>query len=278
MQLLTKALWFIESHFAEEIALDDVAAVSGVSRFHLSRAFQAGTGISVMRYVRGRRLSEAARALAGGAPDILSLALDAGYGSHEAFTRAFRDQFGMTPEQVRAKGDLSSLALVEPTLMRDANFVSLNAPRYEEAGPMLIAGPGARFGDDTKDGIPALWQRFGAALDAMDGKISDDVSYGVCHNDDGSGHFDYIAGVEVKDFGGVPDDLARVRLARQRYAVFSHGGHVASVRSTFHTIWSDWFPKSGHKMADAPLFERYGPEFDPATGNGGLEIWIPLKA
>jgi AraC family transcriptional regulator len=48
-----------------------------------------------MRYVRGRRLTEAAKVLSDGAPDILTVALDAGYGSHEAFTRAFRDQFGV---------------------------------------------------------------------------------------------------------------------------------------------------------------------------------------
>ncbi len=76
-------------------------AIAGVSRFHMVRAFAAATGLSVMRYVRARRLSEAARALADGAPDILALALEADYGSHEAFTRAFRDHFGVTPEAVR---------------------------------------------------------------------------------------------------------------------------------------------------------------------------------
>src|SRR5580698_2774858 len=97
-----KALWFIESHLADTLTLDDISGVAGVSRFHMVRAFGAATGFSVMRYVRARRLSEAARALAGGAPDILSLALEADYGSHEAFTRAFRDHFGITPETVRA--------------------------------------------------------------------------------------------------------------------------------------------------------------------------------
>ena len=38
-----------------------------------------------------------------------------------------------------------------------------------------------------------------------------------------------------------------------------------------------WLPESGHEVADAPDFERYGPEFDPTTGNGGLEVWVPLK-
>src|SRR5215467_9489602 len=79
-----KALWYIESHLATDLTLDEISGVAGVSRFHMVRAFAAATGFSVMRYVRARRLTEAARALAAGAPDILSLALDADYGSHEA--------------------------------------------------------------------------------------------------------------------------------------------------------------------------------------------------
>jgi AraC-like DNA-binding protein len=62
-----KALWFIESHLADQLTLDEIAGVAGISRFHMVRAFAAATGLSVMRYVRARRLSEAARALAGGA-------------------------------------------------------------------------------------------------------------------------------------------------------------------------------------------------------------------
>src|SRR5207245_1438328 len=113
MNPVEKALWYVESHFGQEIALDDVASVSGVSPYHLSRAFGTALGHSIMRYVRGRRLTEAARILAGGAPDILAVALDAGYGSHEAFTRAFRDQFGSTPEMIRARGHLNNLDLME---------------------------------------------------------------------------------------------------------------------------------------------------------------------
>src|SRR6201995_4808977 len=85
-----KALWFIESHLAEALTLDEVADIAGVSRFHLVRAFAAAAGLPVMRYVRARRLSEAARALAGGAPDILSLALDADYGSHGTYNPSLR--------------------------------------------------------------------------------------------------------------------------------------------------------------------------------------------
>src|SRR6201996_8184951 len=112
-----KALWYIEGHLAEPLTLDEIAGVAGVSRFHLVRAFTAATGLPVMRYVRARRLTEAARALANGAPDILRLALDADYGSHEAFTRAFRDHFGATPEAVRAGACLDRLTLQEPVMI-----------------------------------------------------------------------------------------------------------------------------------------------------------------
>ncbi|TIS67979.1 MAG: AraC family transcriptional regulator, partial [Mesorhizobium sp.] len=50
-----KALWFVESHLPDAISLDDVAASSGVSRFHVTRAFGAATGRSVMGYMRARR-------------------------------------------------------------------------------------------------------------------------------------------------------------------------------------------------------------------------------
>src|SRR4051795_13419692 len=126
-----KALWFIESHLAEELSLDEIAGVAGISRFHMVRSFAAATGLSVIRYVRARRLSEAARALANGAPDILTLALEADYGSHEAFTRAFRDHFGLTPEAVRAAQCTGHLKLQEPILMDSTISDKLASPRFE---------------------------------------------------------------------------------------------------------------------------------------------------
>src|SRR6185437_5625321 len=125
-----------------------VASMSGVSRYHISRIFAVATGRSVMRYIRGRRLTEAARVLASEAPraaDILSVALDYGYGSHEAFTRAFRDQFGVTPEAVRAERALSNLTLVEPLRMDKIKYVELEPPRFEHRSALLVAGIGERY-------------------------------------------------------------------------------------------------------------------------------------
>jgi len=103
------------------------------------------------------------------------------------------------------------------------------------------------------------------------------TAFGVRWNSDDEGNFEYVCGVEVADFSRVPTDWARVRIAAQRYAVFSHREHVAAVRSTWNTIWNRWLPESEYEVADAPDFERYGKEFDSHSGAGGLEIWLPVK-
>jgi AraC family transcriptional regulator len=276
MNPVQKALWFSESHFGTEITLEDIATAAGASRFYITRAFAAATGQPLMRYVRGRRLTEAARSLASGAPDILSVALAAGYGSHEAFTRAFCEQFGITPEAVRAQGHLANLKLVEPIKMDQTVLETLQPPRFLTGKPLLIAGFSERYTCESSAGIPAQWQRFLPHFNHVPGQVGR-VAYGVTYNADDEGNMDYLCGVEVPDFSRVPADWARLRIPEQRYVVFHHPGHIAGIRRTWSTIWTSWFPASGHEPADGPNFERYGENFDPQTGNGGVEIWIPIR-
>ena len=270
-----KALWYIESHFADELSLDDVANVAGVSRYHLSRVFGIATGHSVMAYVRGRRLTEAARALAQGAPDILAVALDAGYNSHEAFTRAFRDHFGLTPEAVRAQGHLQNLKLMEAIKMEEVLLTKLDPPRIEEGRTLLIAGLSERYTSETSANIPAQWQKFAPHLSRIPGQVGR-VAYGVLCNPDDHGNIEYISGVEVSDFAKIPADWSRIRIPKHKYAVFTHREHISTIRRTWFTIYQ-WMPASGMKAGEAPEFERYGESFDGATGNGGLQIWIPVR-
>jgi AraC family transcriptional regulator len=271
-----KALWFIESHFAQAITLEDIANVAGVSRFHMVRAFEAATGQPVMRYARGRRLTEAARSLANGAPDILAVALEAAYNSHEAFTRAFRDQFGITPEQVRKQGHLENLQLTEAIKMMETVLNNLAAPRFENGKALLLAGASERYNCETRANIPAQWQRFGPQLGHIPGQQGN-IAYGVCYNSDEDGNFDYLCGAEVGSFSNLPPEMARLRIPELRYAVFQHTDHISTIGATWNTIWSKWLPESGYKAADAACFERYDEKFDPVTGNGGLEIWVPIK-
>ena len=277
-----KALWFIESHFESEMTLDAIADIAGVSRFHITRAFGAATGIPLMRYVRARRLTESARALARGAPDILAVALQAGYGSHEAFTRAFREQFGVTPEAVRAQGTLGNLHLTEPIRMDQTPIATLAPPRVENANAsagckgLLLAGLGERYTCESSSGIPSQWQRFLPSFGHICGQVGR-VAYGARSNFDDEGNFDYLCGVEVPDFSRLPPEMSRLRIPEQRYAVFAHRDHISTIRRTWNTIWSQWLPQSGHEPLDAPDFERYGENFDSRTGLGEVEIWIPLK-
>jgi len=277
MNAVEKALWFIESHFAGEITLEEIATTVGVSRFHMTRAFGTATGHSIMRYVRGRRLTDAAKALSRGAPDILSVALDAGYGSHEAFTRAFREEFGVTPETIRMHGHLKQIDVVEPIKLDETLLIKLEPPRLETGRRLLIAGIGARYTCEASAGIPSQWQRFLPYLDHIRGQIAR-TAYGVSCNSDDAGNFDYVCGVEVKDFLRIPADWSRVRIAEQKYAVFAQRDHISTIRSTWNTIWNEWLPNSEYEVADAPDFERYDEHFNSTTGTGGFEIWIPVKA
>lgn len=275
MNPIDAALWYIEAHFASELSLEQIAGEVRMSPHYLTRAFGATTGLSLMRYVRGRRLTQAARQLAEGAPDILGVAIESGYGSHEAFTRAFRDQFGLTPEAVRAQRHVRNLKLVEPITMDQNTPIKLDPPRFETHKPLLIVGIGEHYRCEDSAGIPSQWQRFGPSLGHVPGQVGK-VAYGVACNQDDEGNFDYICGVEVRDFSEAPKDFAHVRIPQQRYAVFKHRDHISGIRNTMTAIWK-WLPESGHEVADAPNFERYGEEFDGRTGNGGLEVWIPLK-
>jgi AraC family transcriptional regulator len=271
-----KALWYIESHFRQELPLEEIAGAAGVSRYHISRAFGLATGRSIMRYVRGRRLSEAARLLAAGAPDILAVAIDSGYGSHEAFTRAFRDQFGLTPEALREQATLNRLKLVEAIKMDEALLTNLQPPRFENGRTLLIAGLSERYNSETSAGIPAQWQRFGPYLGHIPGQAGR-AAYGVLCNSDDAGNMEYISGVEVSDFARVPGEFAHLRIPEARYAVFSHPDHISTIRRVWHTIFNRWLPESGYRIAEGSEFERYGEEFDGITGTGGFEIWIPVR-
>ncbi len=275
MDPIAKAIWFIEFHSNDSVDLDEIARFTGLSRFHLTRAFGQVTGSSVMRYVKARRLTEGARALAKGAPDILSVALDVGYGSHEAFTRAFREQFGVTPESVRAQASLDGLPLVEAFRKDQAMSVTIQQPRIEKGELLLLAGFAQRINYDNVASIPQLWQKLAPHIGHLPNEIPG-CTYGVKVNSDNDG-FEYLAGVSVSHFDGLPADFRTERIPAQTYAVFTHRGHISTIRETMKAIWSEYLPQSGLSLADAPELERYDSRFDPRTGNGEVDIFIPIQ-
>lgn len=274
MNPVARAIWAVESSLGDAVSLEGLAALAGVTPYHLTRAFGHASGRPLMRYVRERRLSEAARVLAGGAPDILAVALAAGYGSHEAFTRAFREHFGITPEAARANPG-ARLTLTEPLIMNPDTRITLEAPRLVDASAFRLAGLDRRYAGDESAAIPSQWQAFGEWIGRVPGQRGR-VAYGVIHDADDAGAAGYLCGVEVDDFTRLPEGFARLALPARRYAVFHHPGHVAEIRRVWQAIWSEGLSAAGLEPVAAPEFERYDERFDPATGGGGFEIWIPV--
>ncbi len=222
--------------------------------------------------------ASSAPSLAAGAPDILAVALDTGYGSHEAFTRAFRQHFGLTPDQVREQADIGGLTLLEPINMDVTNTTTatIAPPRIERQDALLIFGLGQRY-HRSNAGIPSQWDRFVPHLGNIPGQIGR-VTYGVICNTDDAGSCDYICGVQVNEFPAHPAEFTQLRIPPQTYAVFAHGDHVSAISSTWKAIWNHGLSSAGYEASDGPAFERYGDTFDGRTGHGGLEIWVPIKS
>lgn len=281
MSAVLKTVWFIETRFRDnELSLDRMAEHAGVSRSHLSRIFPVATGQQLSTYIRGRRLTEAARELVNGAPDILNVALDAGYGSHEAFTRAFRDQFGVTPDELRRRRSLDTLDLVEPLRMDSAEKVTLPPPVVEERPALRVAGMGHHFTFKTMDTIPHLWQRFGPYIPELEFDGPAPVFGVTGPMPDGSDGFDYFAAAPMQKGKELLPGLTEMTLPAGTYARFKHEGHISTIRGTCGAVYETGIPALG-RDPDTRWFsfvEYYGPDFEPSTGLGTVEIWVKLKA
>jgi AraC family transcriptional regulator len=95
---------YIRKHIDEPLNREVLAAVAGFSVSHFHRIFTACTGESIASYVRRMRLERAGRKLRMGAVDITEVALAAGYETHAAFGKAFKQQFGLSPSEFRQLG------------------------------------------------------------------------------------------------------------------------------------------------------------------------------
>ena len=102
--LVQRAVDWIEEHPGERVQVCDLARAAYCSEAHFSRVFRAIVGISVMQYVRCRRLSLAGRELTLAGEKIINVALKYGYETPEAFAKAFKRFHGISPAACRKKG------------------------------------------------------------------------------------------------------------------------------------------------------------------------------
>ena len=92
---------YIRNNLGEPLNREVLAAVAGFSVPHFHRIFTAQRGENIAAYVRRVRLERAGFKLRMGAVDITEVALAAGYDSHAAFSKAFKQQFGYSPSEFR---------------------------------------------------------------------------------------------------------------------------------------------------------------------------------
>jgi AraC family transcriptional regulator len=100
-EAIQKTLDYIETNISEEFDIEQLAKEASLSLFYYQRLFSRLVKRPVREYIKLRRLSRACELLDNKQRRILEIALDHGFGSHETFTRAFKEAYGMTPEQYR---------------------------------------------------------------------------------------------------------------------------------------------------------------------------------
>jgi AraC family transcriptional regulator len=165
--------------------------------------------------------------------------------------------------------------------MKKSPAVQLEAPRMESGRALRIAGFREHYTSETMKNIPELWMRFGPHIGSIPGQVGH-VAYGLCFNALNPDGMEYMTGVEVSSSSGLDGAFGVVTIPAQKYAVFSHREHVSKLFETLDAIHK-WLPGSGLEVAGgtagAPdFFERYSEEFDPRTGLGGMEVWVPIKS
>ena len=163
--------------------------------------------------------------------------------------------------------------------MKKSPAVQFEPPRFEESKALLVAGLSEHYTSETMKNMPELWQRFAPHIGNIPGQVGR-VAYGLCFN--GPDGIDYLAGIEISSASGLPDEFSFATIPAQKYAVFPHREHVSKLYETLDAI-DKWLPGSGLKVPsgadEAPsFFERYSEEFNPQTGMGGMEVWIPIQS
>ncbi len=154
---------------------------------------------------------------------------------------------------------------------------ALAPARRQTVDAMRIAGLGGTYSAATVPDIPLLWQRFAPQIGSIPGMVGSET-YGVVSAMGGDeDQFHYLAGVRVADGTGLPDAYEQISIPAQTYVVFVHSGPVAKLPETCHAIWHEWLPSSPHRTTGTPDFlEVYGDRFDPESGSGEVEVWVPI--
>lgn len=287
---------YIEDHLAEPMSVEGLARVACFSEFHFHRVFQSMVGEAVMEYVRKRRLARAAYRIAHTDQRLIDIALDHGFQSHENFTRAFKKVFERTPLAYRKQGIVTPLYAKANVLQRKMNpnpYLGGICMDYQLRTKPAFKLIGYELRTTCKDGqnhrdIPVFWNSY---LQENKGsrignRVHTDspVELGLCTDFNmETGELTYLIGMEATSFEGVPADLVCREFPEARYAVFTTpkvtpDQFVASIQSTWKSIFEEWFPHSGLEHAGGVEFEWYDERCHADKHDQiQIDIYIPVK-
>jgi len=312
-QRMNRVLDHIDRHLDQNLALADLAELAHFSPFHFHRVFAAWMGETLGDYLWRRRVEVGALRLAHERRSpVLAVALSVGFGSGEAFARAFKQRFGCSPTAWRAHtaqrwaAQLAHIRSLAPQaadrnldqVLRNPdqapsqaisdherpNLTSLKEyrmdVRVEDLAPARVAylrhiGP---YGPE----IPRFWAETFQPWRAVLG-LGGGACYGIGWDDPAITAPEkcrYDACVEVPADFVAQSPASLADLPGGRYAVAHYEGVGADIGRAWVELMRDWLPASGMQCDNRPMFEYYAPDdrMDPATGVFRCRLCVPVKA
>ncbi len=289
---------YIDQHLEQPLDLNILAEVAHFSPFHFHRLFSAWMGETLGDYLRRRRVEVAAMRLAAQPRSkVLNIALSVGFGSAEAFTRAFRGRFNSSPTAWRAQqsvqrcansnsgqvnsktGQALAVLSAEHEVSRNSNKENIMKVKLIDRQPVTVAylrhlGP---YGEPLSD----FWQNTYKPWAVMNKLGGDHARYGISYDDPSIAAADqcrYDACAEVAPDFVATSGALKTTIPGGKYATHSFKGTVKQVGEAWAALLRDWLPSSGLQLDARPCFEYYpkGAAYDSQTGVFECEICIPV--
>lgn len=282
--MILKSIRFIETNLKEEINVIDMANSVHYSLYHFIRLFQSVTGYSPKTYLQLRRLSEAVIELQNTDKKIIEIALDYQFNSHEAFTRAFKKQFGINPKRIKNGYSHANLTLVSPIndeyiyqseKVRDVPPQILALPQIRLAGIAFFISDDGKKGDLSKE-----WGQFMQEVPSIKNRIQPERFYQVQYWSEKQeiGGLYFFLGVELLDLQDIYSQLVIKIIPKARYLRFIHKGLANKVGYTYKYIYTQFLPETSYKLTKPFNFEFYGEKcLGPYNPESESEIYIPIE-
>ena len=282
--MLNALVELVEQRHEDPVDVATFARRRGTTEYHLRRMFSALAGMPLSEYVRRRRMTLAAADLVRGEPSLLDVAVRYGYGSVEAFTRAFRSVHGTGPAEARRSGGpLSTQPMlrfrlsVEGSTPMDVTIT--DRPALVLAGhaaqvPLVHRGVNPHIQAHIASIAPEEHLRLKALSDTEPSGI---LAVTADHEPDAAegSMLTYLHGVAVGAGSAVPPDLDRIAVDAGTWAVFhSSGPFPETLQQTWAATATDWFPSNPWRLRPGPSIVRY---LELTEAHATCEIWLPIE-